>query len=169
MIKRIITICLVILWIFVIFYFSNSDSILSYNQTQLVFRKLISFGFRIVRKLGLTSRNLGNPAISHIASKYHILFRKICHVTVYLIFAFLLNAMLKNNSKYKQTTQALFTILACFIVSLVDEHHQSNVSGRIGAFTDCLIDTSGATLGVILYFLYHKFKNWIKKKFKKTE
>lgn len=46
----------------------------------------------------------------------------------------------------------LATIMVCFGFSLTDEFHQSFV-GRNSLFTDCIIDTSGATISVGIYCL----------------
>ena len=42
------------------------------------------------------------------------------------------------------------TILICFVYSCTDEFHQLFINGRTGQFSDCIIDTLGATIGSIL-------------------
>ena len=41
--------------------------------------------------------------------------------------------------------------LICYGYACFDEFHQLFVNGRTGQFSDCLIDTSGAILGILLF------------------
>ena len=41
----------------------------------------------------------------------------------------------------------------CFIYSLTDEYHQLFINGRTGQFSDCLIDTLGAIIGMIILYI----------------
>ena len=67
--------------------------------------------------------------------------------------------MPKNNNNL-----ALFIVLlSAFCYSLTDEFHQLFVNGRTGQFSDCLIDTSGAILGILLFKIILIIKNKLSK------
>ena len=64
---------------------------------------------------------------------------------------------------------AVVTDLICMIYASTDEFHQTFVAGRSGAFTDCLIDTSGAIFGVIAALILYCVLYTIMTKYQKKK
>mgnify|MGYP003309055667 FL=1 len=53
----------------------------------------------------------------------------------------------------------LYSIIICFIYACTDEIHQLYVVGRTGQFIDVLIDTIGALLGCLVFYIGSKIIN----------
>ena len=79
--------------------------------------------------------------------------RKCAHMTEYAILAFLLYKTFihKQNPLIKS-----FIFTALYACS--DEFHQLFVSGRSGQFSDVLLDTFGASVGIGIYYLLFRKK-----------
>ena len=82
--------------------------------------------------------------------------RKTAHMTEYAVLAMLVTGMfwaygvrLRKNS--------LYTILVCFLYAGTDEFHQLFIQGRAGRFSDVLIDTVGAAVGILVIRLVVRF------------
>ena len=132
--KKVISIVLVILWMIVIFYFSNQVAQVSTKQSGFLTRIIISiFG----------SNN--EPFIHHLV-------RKAAHFTEYLILGVLVLNMLKY---YKPKDIIILAILICVLYACLDEIHQLFIQGRAGLVKDVLIDSLGALTGI---FLFKKIK-----------
>jgi VanZ family protein len=79
------------------------------------------------------------------------LLRKSAHVTEYAILAVFLYNMMKPVEDPSWSRKAAFwALLASGSYSLTDEFHQLFVPGRHASLFDCLIDTMGALLGLLL-------------------
>ena len=76
--------------------------------------------------------------------------RKCAHAFIHFVLAILLCLWLKVSGINKNRIYLLVLLIA-FCYSLTDEFHQLFVNGRTGQFSDCLIDTSGAILGILLF------------------
>ena len=148
--KSIIIIILVILWCGVIFYASSRTSTQSNGKSKEIVFKTVTTTAKITNKLKLTNIDLSNDIWGkNMVKKINGPFRKVCHATVYLILSILIMIGLKIfNIDIKKAM--LIAVGICFLYSLTDEFHQLFVSGRSGQFSDCLIDTLGATIGVII-------------------
>lgn len=113
---------------------------------------------KVTNKLHLTHLNLDKKELSLITEKLNYPLRKCAHATVYFILALLLFTFFKMlGLDIKKVI--LLTISLCFIYSLTDEYHQTFISNRTGRLSDCLIDTSGAIIGVALQYTIIKFKD----------
>lgn len=113
---------------------------------------------RATNRLHLTHLSLDKKELSLITEKLNYPLRKCVHATVYCVLAILLFAFFKMLG-FSNKKIILLTISLCFIYSLTDEYHQTFVSNRTGRFSDCLIDTSGAIIGVALQYTIIKFKD----------
>lgn len=85
-----------------------------------------------------------------IIETINYIIRKLAHLTEYFILTLLINSLLKEYT-LKEKTRLLLSIAICFIYSMTDEIHQSFIQGRTGIFTDCLIDTLGGTIYIVIY------------------
>lgn len=137
---------MVIAWMAVIFSFSAQQATDSGNLSGsiLIFiMKVISFLL---------------PTIEVNQSFLHLLIRKGAHFSVYLILGILTSNALRLNG-VSGIKQFGFSLLICALYAMSDEFHQSFVPGRGPSLQDVLIDSSGATVGILLYQAFtQKFK-----------
>ena len=87
-------------------------------------------------------------------------------MTEYAILALLVLASIavwRGRSVVKHYGLALLT---AFLYACTDEFHQLFISGRAGRFTDVLIDTTGAFLGLFLVYLIVR---WVRGRTPTTE
>ena len=130
--KLIIAIFYIIIWMIIIFIFSNMDTIKSNGTSKGI----------IIEEIPTEEEK------QNIVNNLNLPLRKIMHFTEYLILSLLLlNALTQTNIKNKY----FITIIICFIYAITDEYHQTFIDGRTGQFIDVLIDTAGSTLGLIIY------------------
>lgn len=83
---------------------------------------------------------------------FHHFIRKCAHFSEYAVLGiFTYNWMKEINSNL------LLSVLICFIIACCDEIIQSFIPNRGPAFTDCLIDTSGALFGTLCFLFVLKY------------
>lgn len=147
-IKKIISILLVLIWLIIIFNFSNMDTNESNTKSKEVINKVVETT-QIGKKEDQKTKENQEQLVNYLNKPL----RKVMHLTIYLILALLLiNTLTLNNVKHKY----LITIIICIIYALTDEYHQTLIKGRTGQLTDVIIDTLGSTTGIIINKLYKK-------------
>lgn len=131
-----------ILWMSFIFIMSQQPGDTSSEQSRLV---LFLFSF-----LGIDLNGVfGNMAT--------FIVRKGAHFTEYFIlYIFIYRVLIMYYSKRKSW---ILGILGVFFYACTDEIHQLFIDGRVGAFTDVLIDTSGGVFSSIVMIIINKIKN----------
>lgn len=128
--KKVISTILVILWMILIFYFSDQVASVSSKQSGFFTNLIISiFGAQ------------NEPFIHHIV-------RKLAHFTEYLILGLLVLNMLKY---YKPKHIIILAILICYLYACSDEIHQLFIEGRAGLVKDTLVDLAGSLSGILIY------------------
>lgn len=149
-VKNILVIVVILLWCGIIFYASSRTSGESNSKSKKIVFETVKITAKVTNKINLTKIDLSNDKWANdMVKKLNKPFRKICHASVYFILSVLIIFGLKTfNVDIKKAM--LISIGICFLYSLTDEFHQLFVSGRTGQFSDCLIDTLGATLGAII-------------------
>ncbi len=133
--KIIIKIILVILWMTVIFCFSNQ---VSDDSTKL------SNNF-IKNTICKINTNNCDKTIEKAFKPV----RKCAHFCVYLILGLLVMNCFKLNKKY-----IIYSIIICLLYSISDEIHQIFVPGRSGEVIDVFIDTCGSFIGIFCLYKY---------------
>ena len=97
-----------------------------------------------------------------IAEKLDYPVRKAAHMTEYAVFAVLISLDIYNLSGIISKRRALMALIISALYASTDEIHQLFVPGRAGLFTDVLIDTAGALIGVtVTYFAIRGLKRVI--------
>lgn len=129
---------LVVLWMIIIFVFSNQQGTVSSNLSQGITR----FIYNLLNKLFT-----GNIDID----VFHYFIRKAAHFTIYFILGILVTRALIIDIKPSKVIP--IALLFCVLYAGTDEFHQLFISGRSGQLTDVIIDSAGATVGIILYKL----------------
>lgn len=147
--KKIIKWIAVILWMGIIFYFSNADSLSSTTQSRRLFSKT-----RIVEIYKEKKHVDTETALKNVDR----IIRKTAHVIEYFVLAILLCIALSEYS-ISINKILLITFIICFIYSCSDEAHQLLVSGRSAEFRDILIDSIGISIGLLCYGLFKRRKS----------
>ncbi|KRU25381.1 VanZ-like protein [Clostridium sporogenes] len=135
-----------ILWMMVIFTFSNQQAETS-NKNNFFVADVLTKG-----KIDL---------FKHIDYSFlNFLIRKAAHITEYFIlFMLLYLAFKKTFYKKPEIKAAIITILyAC-----TDEFHQLFIPGREGKVRDVLIDSIGVFVGLFLIYIFESIKKHRKK------
>lgn len=144
--KKIFRFFLVLLWLIIIFLFSNQPGNISSKESKDVVTAVVEV---------ISNKDEGTK--EQIVKNYTYLTRKIAHFLEYFILAILLVRFL---SLYKIKNLVILCIIICLLVSISDEFHQSFIPDRDSNFTDILIDTSSSLLGlgVFIFLDNHRKK-----------
>lgn len=149
MIKKLVKLILIVLWMGLIFSFSQEDGTKSTSKSDKVILKI----YKSFNKEKLTEKEQ-----KEIIDKFVFPIRKAAHFSEYLILGILIISFI---SEFK-ALEIKYLILAIFISMLYaisDEIHQLFVSGRSARVFDVVIDTLGATTGIYIYnFIKNKIR-----------
>lgn len=143
-------------WCFTIFNFSAMTSQDSNSKSTGLTEKLISKVLDATNEAGITDSHPDDAKLSKAAKLINAPIRKVAHATVYFVLALILLAasrVIFGSKKY--LLACALTLLFCFIFAMTDEYHQTFVDGRTGQFSDVLIDTAGACVGILLFSSYY--------------
>lgn len=143
--KKIILTCLLVLWLVIIFIFSNQNGSISKKMSDTIVNK--------IDNKETTKTNSSNENKKENRTLILIV-RKGAHFFEYFILGALCYLVLKiygfNNKSI------IISISLCFIYACSDEIHQLFLDGRTARVIDVFIDTCGGTLGSLLI---KKFKS----------
>ena len=143
-----------------IFMFSNSPGIESNNNSTKTINKAISVTLDKTNELGITDKHPSANKMNRVVGLLNTPLRKCMHAGIYLVLAILIvNAIYVSNINGKY----IIAIIICFIYACTDEFHQTYIIGRTGQFSDVLIDTTGAIIGIGIYALFNKLIRILKK------
>lgn len=132
--KKIIKLLFIIIWLLVIFLFSNQDGSTSTSLTNGILEKYLFF------------------VDSDI---FFMIIRKMAHITEYFILGIL---VLNFINEFKVDKKIIISILICFILASFDEFHQLFIPDRTGCLLDVFIDMIGASLGILILSLIKNHK-----------
>ena len=147
-IKNYINIFLIILVMFIIFSFSNQSGDESGSLSDSLLIKI----YQIFNDEELTEEEQ-----DIIIEENTHLIRKSTHFTIYLILGLLVFNLYKDLWGVTPTS-IIYAIILCFIYSISDEIHQLFIDGRSGEILDIIIDTAGASLGILTYYFIARKK-----------
>ena len=140
---KILLTILTIIWMIVIFMFSNSPADES---------STLSDGFiknTIIKVVKVFKKDLNEEAF---IDKVSTPVRKLAHFTEYMILGILMYLTFKQygiNNKW-------IVILGCMIYASTDEIHQLFIEGRTARILDVFIDTLGSSFGVFITIMINK-------------
>jgi len=125
----------VVIWTLLIFVFSSG--IFSGSNTSTILGPLVQWVFPGISDSGL--------------ALVHGLIRKASHFVEYAILAVLAARALRTSSR-EFLSRHWFAVSLAFVAvyALSDEFHQSFVSTRTASIYDCLIDTAGGLVALII-------------------
>lgn len=146
---------LLIIWLIVIFVFSQESGIKSTDRS-------IEIASTIVNDYNTNGENNIKDEQTNIIKKYELVIRKGAHLLEYIILGILMIIVVKD---YKKLTikVCLLVLLGSFLYACSDEIHQYFVPGRDSSYIDILIDTVGSFIGISIYYLIYINKEKSKK------
>lgn len=169
-ILRILSIIAIIVWMFVIYNFSADTSI---ESSQLSSKVTDIFNYVIEL---FTGRNIKLTVSAANYAFVELCVRKLAHMFIYFVLSITIMLFLFTFARLKMWLRISISLLFCFGYACLDEFHQSFVAGRGPSFTDSLIDTTGAFIGIIaallmyciIYTIYHKYQKYKIRKYNES-
>ena len=135
----------VVLWMALIFHFSAQPATQSKEISNGVMEVLVE----TVEKVA------PNRAADLDIQRLHYLIRKNAHFFSYLVLGILvLNA--RRRSGRLGDSSAVIALIICIFYAISDEIHQLYVPGRSGELRDVIIDSVGASVGIVIYLGFSK-------------
>ncbi len=143
-----ILILLVIIWMGIIFYYSNQDASVSTSQSD-----------KVIEKINMISKD--NDSFKKVLLKLYkykgasFVIRKSAHIFAYFVLAILSFIMVyayKNNIN----KSIKFSFIISVLYAISDEIHQLFIPGRSGMIQDVFIDSIGIIVGIVLITIIFK-------------
>ena len=148
---KVLKIILLILWMMIIFAFSNQKAVDSSNLSNGLIDRTV------VKVYKVFYGDISKEKEEVIIEKYSYPIRKLAHYSLYFILgilSFLVIVDYKNNKKL-----ILYSMFICFLYACTDELHQLFIAGRSAEIKDVLIDSFGSLTSILLCnFIYLKIK-----------
>jgi VanZ family protein len=141
--KKIILTILTVVWMLVIFLFSNQKAS---NSTQISNSFIDNTVIKIYR---IFDSDASLEDIKLIREYFFLPVRKLAHFAVYCILGILMIFTLKEYGI--RNDLIYYSILICFLYAVSDEVHQLFVVGRSGEIKDVILDTLGSILGILCF------------------
>ena len=142
--KQIIYMFLIIIWMIVVFTFSNEPAEKSSKVSGGITEKVVHVITKDNEKVTQTQKDTIETII-----------RKCAHFVLYAIGGYLV-ANFVNTTKAQDRRILLYAILFTFTYAITDEVHQLFVPGRSGEIRDVIIDTAGGSCGAVLFWILRK-------------
>ena len=142
MIKKVSSVLLILIWMFIIFMFSQDTGEISGGLTEKIIVRVTTI---------LTDIKEDTPEMRDVVNKWMIPTRKAAHYFIYFVLAFLIMNTLFIMGIKRHTL--IITGIICILYAMGDEYHQTFISGRTGQISDVLLDSSAALFSA---FLYHR-------------
>ena len=146
--KRKIYFILLILWMIVIFYFSNQNGNISMNQSN----RVVSDG--VIKVVEIFNKSIDKNTI------YYSLvapIRKYAHFAEFFVLG-LLSFLYINTFKINVNKKIIYAIMLCLLYAAFDELHQFFIPYRNANAKDVLIDFLGSFFSIMMCFIYYKIK-----------
>lgn len=143
-------IAILIVWLIVIFMFSNQDGATSTITSNNISKNI----FNVYEKI--SSKTYSKKEKKKIIESNIAVVRKTAHVFEYFILGLLLINTLKDYRKFDYRL-LIYSIILCSICAFLDEFHQLFIPNRTGKISDAFIDSIGfISSTIIYYFIYNK-------------
>jgi VanZ family protein len=136
-IKQILYIFLIIIWMSIVFAFSNQPSESSSKQSGTITKKVVA----------VIEEHIQIENIEKFSETVEVIVRKCAHFTLYLLGGFLMFNFINTINCMSNREKLMMSIMLIAMYACTDEAHQYFVEGRACLVTDVVIDTCGATVG----------------------
>ena len=151
--QKIIRISLVVVWMLIIFSFSQVKGEKSYStSTGLIKDSVININ-KVLVKIKL-AKPISDKRAANIAKNLNYPIRKLMHITEYFILALLLYWTI---ILYKTKKTYLLTFILSVLYAISDEIHQL-FRARTGQVKDVFIDTIGILIAILFIKIIKKIK-----------
>lgn len=134
---------LVLLWMSLIFYLSHQPATKSSELSSGIVEVVVQTLDTLIPFVDLNLESL------------HIIIRKGAHLTAYFVLGSFVMIALKQ-SGLRHYRLIVLSLVICVLYAISDEIHQLFIPGRSGEIKDVLIDSSGATGGILFFLLVNK-------------
>ncbi len=151
--KKIISIMVVLMWMSVVFYFSNQQGEGSGNTSRTV--------SKIIVNIIDIQKQYTSQQTEELIQIVEPIIRKIAHYTIYAIGGLAIaNCVYQFFNKENIMIGISMTIGVLYAIS--DEIHQFIIPGRSGNIKDVVIDSLGIVTGIIVFLLTKEIYKKIK-------
>ena len=157
--KILISWILVLIWMITIFYLSSMDSDQSNTKSKETINVVVENTIDVTNNIDITNEPTTKDNINSIVNVLNKPLRKCMHATVYFVLVILVINAFNQMHLLTRVNTYIYSIIICFIYACTDEIHQLYVVGRTGQFIDVLIDTIGALLGCLVFYIGSKLIN----------
>lgn len=148
-IKRIVYILLILIWMIVVFAFSNQPSDES-SKTSGKTAKVIVNTLPKTKKLDENTKE-------EEAAKLDPYIRKIAHYSIYTLGGVLIVCFM-NTYKISYRKKIVYSQIIGSMYAITDEFHQLFVAGRSAEFKDVFLDSIGVATGIAIGLIIYKIK-----------
>lgn len=148
-IKKIIYNTLLIIWMVIIFMFSNQNAKTSQATSDKIASDIVDT-VEIVSKKDIPDGNK-----KKFISDTRFIIRKTAHFTLYLILGILAHLVF---SSYNVSKPVIYSVIFCLLYACSDEVHQIFSDGRTAKLMDIFIDTCGGIVGNFICHIIKKYK-----------
>lgn len=146
--KKIAYLALIIVWMIIVFMFSNQNG----EQSQ----KTSNFVTEIIVQLLTRNQNITESEKLSLIENTDYRVRKLAHFSIYLIGGMLIYNYI-NTFDIKAKKKFIISIMIGILYAAFDEYHQSFIAERSAQILDVCIDSLGIITGVILISLIKKW------------
>lgn len=149
-IKKFINIILLIIWMIIIFMFSNQNAKTSQATSDKVASDIVNT-VEIV-----TGKDISTNDKKTFIDDTRFIIRKMAHFTLYLILGALAYLVFSN---YNISKPIIYSVIFCLLYACSDEIHQMFLDGRTAKIMDVFIDTCGSIIGNTICLMIKRFIN----------
>ena len=142
--KQILYFVLIIIWMAVVFIFSNQPADVSSKASGGITERVVHAITKDNKRITQTQRG-----------QIETIIRKCAHFALYLIGGTLTTNFI-STTKVQGKRIIIYAIAFTFVYAITDEVHQLFVPGRSGEIRDVIIDTAGAITGTMLFWMLRK-------------
>jgi len=141
--------CILILWMGVIFAFSNQNAEVSENISDGFTSKVVDVVASVKKDESIKENK------KEIIEDSRFFIRKTAHFSLYLILGILIYLNVKD---VKKINPIIISLIFCILYACSDEMHQMFINERTAKVLDVLIDTTGSLTGILLIYLFSSKK-----------
>ena len=153
MIRKFAAIFLLVLWLGVIFSFSNASGETSGGMSEKLIKNVVSTFSNIDKD---------SESMQKIVKHYSFVVRKSAHFVEYFILGIIVVNFFVSFNINKRIL--IYSSIFCIVAALFDEIHQTFVHSRNGNLVDVLLDSSASLIASYLVVRFYLFRGMYEKK-----
>lgn len=147
--RRYLWLAAAVIWMALIFHFSNQKAVKSSEISG-------SLTYRIAKGIDQAfCLDFDEDTLKQYAQALEHPVRKAAHMTEYAVLAWIFLGNCMQYPYFRRKCYIWAGMLAA-LYAATDEFHQLFIEGRSGELKDVAIDSTGALLGLLLAFIFHK-------------